>query len=387
MDAVPTEQIVTAKPASDVMPVIYVWGRREGQVGKATTASEGAVSYSDYSLRPLLRPGELAEVVPGLAATQHSGEGKANQYFLRGFNLDHGTDFSISLDGVPLNLRTNAHGQGYLDINPITPELIAAIAYRKGTYAADSGDFSAAGTAAFTSQAHLRRSLVQVQAGGDGFARVVAAGRLNDDGYVAIDTQRNDGPWTTAENLHKLTLQAHYRLGDWQLNGLAYQASWNSADQIPQRAVTSGVLSYLGVVDPSDGGKTRRIILSVRQRTDDADLVVYAQAYRLNLWSDFTYFLDDPEHGDQFEQAEQRTILGGSYQRHWTMSPRLSLAAGGDVRHDDIGHRSLRHPSAPTPGDAPRRRCHSDLGGGVEPGRLAVRSCARQPGPASRLFA
>ncbi len=339
-------QTAQALAVADQPVVVSVWGKRESELGKAKAASEGLVTYADYSLRPLLRPGELAEVVPGLAATQHSGEGKANQYFLRGFNLDHGTDFSISLDGVPLNLRTNAHGQGYLDINPLTPELVSSIAYRKGTYYADVGDFSAAGTAAFQSFGVLRQSFLQVQTGDYAYGRVVGALSLGAKGYIAADYTQNNGPWTVNEDLRKLSLSGHYALGDWVVSGLAYSAHWNSADQIPERAVASGALSYLGEVDPTDGGQTQRLILSVRRQQADDDTVIYAQSYRLKLWSDFTYFLDDPVNGDQFEQAEQRVILGGSKSHAWSLSADWTLRAGADVRFDDIGRIGLYHTRA-----------------------------------------
>jgi hypothetical protein len=355
----------TVLQQADEPAVISVWGKRENELGKAKSASEGFVTYADYSLRPLLRPGELAEVVPGLAATQHSGEGKANQYFLRGFNLDHGTDFSISLDGVPLNLRTNAHGQGYLDINLLTPELISSIAYRKGTYYADVGDFSAAGTAAFRSFSALKQSYVQVQAGSYDYSRFVGAFRFGSQGYIAGDYTQNNGPWTANEDLHKLSLNAHYIVGDWTLNGLAYDARWNSADQIPQRAVTSGALSPLGVVDPTDGGKTQRIILSARRLKADDDTVVYVQTYRLNLWSNFTYFLDDPVNGDQFEQAERRTIIGGSKSHAWVIGPEWTLRAGADIRYDDIGKIGLYRTEARRVLSTVRQDQVQQLSGGV----------------------
>lgn len=337
------KDVTSAGQLDDEPVVISVWGRREKELGKARSASEGLVTYADYSLRPLLRPGELAEVVPGLAATQHSGEGKANQYFLRGFNLDHGTDFSISLDGVPLNLRTNAHGQGYLDINPLTPELVSSIAYRKGTYFADAGDFSAAGTAAFRSFSSVKQSYLQVQAGTYNYGRFVGAFSFGSQGYAAVDYTQNNGPWTTKERLRKFSLSGHYTIADWTLSAQAYDARWNSADQIPERAVASGALSYLGVVDPTDGGKTQRLIMSARRLKADDDTVVYIQSYRLNLWSNFTYYLDDPVNGDQFEQAERRTIIGGSKSHAWVLNQDWTMRAGVDARYDDIGQIGLYH--------------------------------------------
>lgn len=316
---------------------VFVWGKREGRIGAAASPSEGVVSYATYANRPLLRPGELAEVIPGLAATQHSGSGKANQYFLRGFNLDHGTDFSISLDGVPLNLRTHAHGQGYLDINGVTPELVQTIDYRKGPYFAQAGDFSAAGAAAFRTFERLPASFVQAQAGENAYGRVVAGVNL-DSGLVGLDLNTADGPWTRQENLRKASAIARFGAGDWSVTALGYGARWNSTDQIPQRAVTAGTLSRLDAIDTTDGGRTSRFILSARRHPDaDSDVVLYVQRYTLNLWSNFTYFLDDPVNGDQFEQAEKRWIVGGSGFRTWQVGGGLTLRAGAEARLDDIG--------------------------------------------------
>lgn len=326
--------IATAAPELDE---VFVWGKREGRIGQATSASEGVVSYGAYANRPLLRPGELAEVIPGLAATQHSGSGKANQFFLRGFNLDHGTDFSVSLDGVPLNLRTHAHGQGYLDINPIVPELVETIAYRKGPYFAEAGDFSAAGTAGFRTFQTLPRNFIEVAGGEHGYGRVVAGANVG-AGLVALDLTTADGPWVRDENLKKATALARFGVGDWSVTALAYGASWDSTDQIPQRAVDARRLSRFGVIDSTDGGRTRRAILSGRYRPDDnTDVVLYAQRYTLNLWSNFTYFLDDPINGDQFEQAERRWIVGGSATRTWAApdSP-WTFTLGAETRFDRI---------------------------------------------------
>lgn len=323
---------------AETVEELHVWGRREGRIGQAATASEGKVTFGVFANRPLLRPGELAEVIPGLAATQHSGSGKANQFFLRGFNLDHGTDFSISLDGVPLNLRSHAHGQGYLDVNGVTPEFIGVVGYHKGPYLAEGGDFSAAGRAEFETFPALPRSFAQGELGKNGFVRVLgAAGDV--DGFLGVDVARGDGPWVRDENLERASGLLRRSLGDWSVTASAYGSSWDATDQIPRRAVRSGALSRLGTVDTTDGGKTSRFIVSARRRPDaDSDLVVYAQRYRLNLWSNFTYFLDDPVNGDQFEQAERRWIVGGSWRRSWRPDDgawRFTL--GGEARHDDIG--------------------------------------------------
>ncbi|WP_293676969.1 TonB-dependent receptor [uncultured Phenylobacterium sp.] len=344
---------------------IYVWGKREGRIGEATTASEGQVSFGAYSNRPLLRPGELAEVVPGLAATQHSGSGKANQFFLRGFNLDHGTDFSISLDGVPLNLRSHAHGQGYLDINGTTPELVQTIDYRKGPYFAQVGDFSAAGTAAFRTFDTLPESFIQAQVGENRFGRVVAGLNVG-SGLLGLDLTTSDGPWVREENLRKVSALGRFDLAGWSVTALAYDAKWDSTDQIPRRALRAGTLSRLGTIDTTDGGKTSRFILSARRHPDaDSDLVVYLQRYKLNLWSNFTYFLDDPVNGDQFEQAESRWIAGASGYRTWRPSESWTVRLGAETRLDDIGPIGLYRTRVRQRLSTDRRDELRELSGGV----------------------
>lgn len=332
--------MIAAGPTVD-LPVVSVWGRRGGEIGRVETASEGVVEASGLEDRPLLRPGEIAEAVPGLAATQHSGGGKANQYFLRGFNLDHGTDFSAFLDGAPLNLRTNAHGQGYLDLNPLTPELVQRISYRKGTYFADVGDFSAAGTVRLELFDTLPDNFMQVQAGEHNFARLAAAVALPGVAWIGGELDGEDGPWDKAANLRRASLILHADLGDWRLTGLAYGARWNSSDQIPARAATAGLISRFGEIDPSDGGRSDRFILSARRTDANSETVAYVQNYTLNLWSNFTYFLHDPLHGDQFEQAERRWILGGATQRRWRTGLGLELSAGLEGRYDAIGRIGL----------------------------------------------
>ena len=323
-----------ATAASEV-EAIYVWGRRDERIGEAATASEGRVSYGDFANRPLLRPGELAEVVPGLAATQHSGSGKANQFFLRGFNLDHGTDFSISLDGAPLNLRSHAHGQGYLDVNGVTPEFVQTIDYRKGPYFAASGDFSAAGSAAVRTFDRLPGSFVEVQLGENRYGRVVA-GLGGPAGFLGLDVTTGDGPWDREENLRKVSALGSFEPGGWSVTALAYDAEWDSTDQIPQRAVDAGLISRFGVIDDTDGGDTSRFLLSVRRADADSEFTAYVQRYELNLWSNFTYFLDDPVNGDQFEQAERRWIYGGAASRTWRPAQAWTVRAGAEARVDDI---------------------------------------------------
>lgn len=358
--------VATALADAEVAP-LYVWGKREGLIGKANSASEGEVSFAAYADRPMLRPGELAEVIPGLAVTQHSGTGKANQYFLRGFNLDHGTDFSVSFDGVPLNLRTHAHGQGYLDLNGITPEFVETIDYRKGPYSAQVGDFSAAGAADFRAFATLPDSFLEAQVGQHGFGRLVGGFNLPEEmGMVGVDLQGGDGPWVNDERLRRASVLARVGKGAWSISALAYGSRWRSTDQVPQRAIEAGAISRLGTIDDTDGGKTSRFILAAHWRPDaDTQAMVYAQKYRVNLWSNFTYFLDDPVHGDQFEQAEDRWVLGASGSRAWTLSDDWTVRVGGETRYDRIGRIGLYRTQARQRLSTDREDRVDELSGGV----------------------
>jgi outer membrane receptor protein involved in Fe transport len=327
---------------------ISVWGQRANDLGRATSASEGRIAYADFASRPLLRPGELIEAVPGLAATQHSGAGKANQYFLRGFNLDHGTDLAASLDGVPLNLPSHGHGQGYLDLNVLTPEFVHDISFKKGPYSAENGDFATAGAVAFETADHLHGDGLQVWAGENDYYRALGSKALTSNVLVAADITTNDGAWTQSEDLRKINLLGRAIVGGWSITALAYDARWTATDQIPRRAVESGVLNRLDTVDATDGGTTSRYMLSARRRDllRGLDTVVYLQRYKLDVFSNFTYFLDDPVNGDQFEQLDQRWIYGGAITKRWTLGEGWSARTGVTARVDDIGKVGLYRTTA-----------------------------------------
>ena len=331
--------IVIAGLAPQETEQVYVWGLRQDTIGTATSASEGRVNFAEFQDRPLLRPGELVEVVPGLAVTQHSGTGKANQYFLRGFDLDHGTDFSVYFDGVPLNLPSHGHGQGYLDLNAITPEFIEVISFRKGPYFADAGDFSSAGTASLESFTASPRSFAEFTAGKGNFYRLLGMAQVGDASYLGGELSFSDGPWVNPENLEKINVLGRFALGgNWSLTALAYSSQWDSTDQIPLRAVDAGLIPRLGTIDATDGGETSRYIVALRNRDMDGwDAVAYVQRYELNLWSNFTYFLDDPINGDQFEQADARWIFGGSVAKTWdNVLAGWTISTGATVRGDEI---------------------------------------------------
>lgn len=325
---------VTAAHAEPKIETIEVIGHYENAVGSSDAASAGVVTAKLLENRPALRPGEILEFVPGVIVTQHSGDGKANQYFLRGFNLDHGTDFATSIDGMPVNMRTHAHGQGYTDLNFLIPELVERIDYKKGPYYAEQGDFANAGAAQIGLFNSLPRGIASLTVGAHDFTRALVADSI-DAGSGALlyglELSRNNGPWQNPENFHKYNGVLRYSTFDkdkdsdknngFSLTGMAYSARWNSTDQIPARAVDVGLVDRFGALDASDGGATHRYSLSFDGARSDAngrsDLVLYALKSDLKLFSDFTYFLDDPINGDQFEQAEQRQMLGIDVGRTW----------------------------------------------------------------------
>ena len=225
---------------------VSVTAKASDQLGVASTSSEGTVTAAQLENRPLLRPAEVLEVVPGLIVSQHSGDGKANQYYLRGFNLDHGTDFSTSLMGMPVNMPTHAHGQGYTDLNFLIPELVERVQYRKGTYYAGDGDFSAAGSARIDYVRTLDAPFAQVTVGSDGYERALAAASptvKEGNTLIAAEGYHNDGPWTVPENLRKDNIVLRYEQGQrddgWGISLLGYDAKWTATDQIAQRAMAT----------------------------------------------------------------------------------------------------------------------------------------------------
>ncbi len=345
-DALPEES------ASAKLDRIDVVGRRISLVGEAISASEGIVGQTDIADRPLLRTGDLLEFVPGLVATQHSGSGKANQYFLRGFNLDHGTDFATSVDGMPVNMRTHGHGQGYTDLNFLIPEAVESLTYRKGTYYADVGDFSSAGSANFAIADRVPNGTAEVGVGEHGFGRIAvidstSAGAV--DVLYAAEIQVDDGPWRDIkEDLDKrnalLRLSTAIGSGRGHLMLMGYDNSWNSADQIPLRAVEQGLISEFGSLDTTVGGESSRYSLSGGWQGTalggDFNASAYAIDYSLNLWSNFTYALDNEFEGDQFQQVDDRQIYGFSASQQWDSGP-SRWRVGTDGRFDDIGRIAL----------------------------------------------
>jgi len=300
---------------------VQVVGRRDDLSGIAVSASQGYVGYRDLRPRPLSREGELLETVPGMILTQHSGDGKANQMFVRGFNLDHGTDFQTRIEGMPINLPTHGHGQGYTDLNFLIPELVDHVEYRLGTYYPELGNFSAAGGAHFRLRQSFDRPLARVDVGENGYLRAVAAGsgRVGGGNLLAGGEARGyDGPWDIPQNLRKLAGAARYTRGSGastvSILGLAYDNRWASSDQIPKRAVDAGTIGRFSQVDSTLGGSSSRFSLSGSWQRAGArstqSLDFYGIYYDLDLYSNFTYFLDDPVEGDQINQVDERGVLG-----------------------------------------------------------------------------
>lgn len=348
---------VIAAGSDDDTPLIVITGRSSNLVGKANSAAQGNVGQEELETRPILRTGEVMETVPGLIVTQHSGTGKANQYFLRGFNLDHGTDFSVSVDGVPMNLPTHGHGQGYLDLNFLMPELVDHIEYKKGPYYAEVGDFSSAGAAEIHYVDRLSHGLVKLGAGTDQFGRAFAADSYDVAGgslLFGVDSQYDDGPWDTPEHykkfsgLLKFTGGSKARGASVEVNG--YSGEWNSTDQIPRRALDQGLIGRFGTLSPSDGGKSGRAGLTAnywdRDEHGKTEATAYVNYYRLNLYSDFEFFLNDPMNGDQFEQIDRRIVSGGQISHTWSteaLGDGMDNTVGVQVRNDQIPTVGLHH--------------------------------------------
>ena len=346
-------------PYSPADQPITVVGHYQTTIGQTDAASAGTVQGELLAEMPLLRPGEALETVPGLVVTQHSGDGKANQYFLRGYNLDHGTDFASSVDGVPVNMPTNAHGQGYSDINFLIPELVERIDYRKGPYFAENGDFSAAGSADIHYRDRLDHGIAAITGGSYDYGRLLLArsfdlGTTGPRLLAAGELLHENGPWTTPEKLHKTNLLLRLSDGDakngWSIDAIHYRAHWNATDQVPLELIESGALGRFSALDPTDGGNSGRDIVSGEWHHSAGNAYTSARAFyqhaRLRLWSDFTYY-ENAGNGapdpllptDQFSQAETREVIGGALAQGWQhgLGGRESVTEiGTQVRHDAI---------------------------------------------------
>jgi len=344
---------------------IDVVGNYDNSIGSSNSASQGAINAQIIENRPLLRPGEMLEYVPGMLVTQHSGDGKANQYFLRGFNLDHGSDFATSINGVPINMPTNAHGQGYSDLNFLIPELVQRIDYRKGPYFAQDGDFASAGSADFHYKVKLDKDFAQFTIGPRGYQRAVGAAShelSNGMNYVVgLERMNNNGPWSTPEGLRRTNgvfmISDGSRANGWTVSLMSYQAHWTATDQVPQSLITNGTnngqpFGRFDSLDSSDGGKTDRTSLSLDWRQSNGNVfdkvVAYVINYDLSLFSNFTYYTNDSVNGDQFMQKEGRGVYGLKSSRQWVIDGdiewvnTLGLQTRSDVINVDLANTQSR---------------------------------------------
>ncbi|WP_022678535.1 TonB-dependent receptor [Novosphingobium sp. B-7] len=352
--ALATGTVRAAEPAAaspDAPPQIVVTASTQDVLGTATTSSEGAITRQEIQRRPAYRVGQYLEAIPGLSVTSHSGEGKANQYLLRGFNLDHGTDFATFVDGMPVNQRTHAHGQGYTDLNFLMPELFGGIAFTKGPYFAAAGDFAAVGSARLSLVDSLPPTL-SLSAGTVGDRRVFAGGSVALRGGTTLlgagEYFHLDGPWDNPDNLRRfngVVRLSHGTAEDgWSATAMAYSGRWNATTDQPLRAVEQGLIGRFGSLDPSDGGISQRMSLSLRyarplSSADQLTTEIYGVRQHLTLWSNFTHYLDDPVNGDQHAQNDRRWIAGGSLaltHRFATVGIDQTLTLGIDGRFDAI---------------------------------------------------
>jgi hypothetical protein len=348
------------EPPTEIEPLV-VTGKAESLIGDAGTASEGQASAEELMSRPINRRGELLETVPGVVITQHSGDGKANQYFVRGYNLDHGTDFAITMDGQPVNFVTHAHGQGYADLNPIIPELVEGLEYWKGPFFAHLGDLSTAGAAKFRFYDRLPQGIASIGIGEHNFYRALLADSVDlmraapsakgpppSDSVssltYALEYNYYDGPWDEEGNSRRLNafLKYFHQSGNdtFSVTAMGYDADWDSTDQIPRRLIENGTLDRFGNIDSTVGGDSSRYSLMAdwHRHLEDGEWHVdaYAGTYRMDLFSNFTYNLNDPANGDQFEQQDDRWFFGGEVRRLWDYGEENTITVGLQTRNDII---------------------------------------------------
>jgi hydrogenase/urease accessory protein HupE len=331
---------------------IVVEGRATPLVRVAESASSGTIGARELERRPTLRPGEVLETIPGVILTQHAGGGKANQFFLRGFNLDHGTDFATSVGGIPVNLPSHGHGQGYTDLNLLIPELVERVHFRKGPYYADVGDFASAGSAEIEYFDRLDQSLVHVEVGRFGHQRAAAASSLpvaGGDLLFGGEFLHQDGPWKGPDDFVRGVGVLRYSRGDAdngaRATAMAYHGSWSSSDQIAESAVDDAVapIGRFGALDDDTGGESQRYGLSGDWHRSDSNSAtkvgVYGFYYDLDLVSNFTYFLADPLLGDEFEQQDERWTAGLDARHTWfteTFAFDHEASIGFQLRNDAI---------------------------------------------------
>jgi hypothetical protein len=345
----PTQSTESSTNDEIEMPEIVVRGQRDSMLGIAESANQGTTSAEELADRPILRSGEVLETVPGVIITQHAGGGKANQYFLRGFNLDHGTDFAVFLDNMPLNLPSHAHGEGYSDMNTVIPEFVERVDYEKGPYYADVGNYGSAGSAHLVFYKTFPQNFATVEGGIFGYERgVIGISQKLGDGDLLYggEAYHDNGPWDHPDNYWKFNGILTYSQGDkmdgWSATFHGYHGRWNSSDQIP---ASFGATNFFGTLNPTDGGNSQRYSLQAewhrKNENSETKIMAYSFYYDLDLFSDFTYFLTDTNKGDQFEQKDERWVAGLDARHtifsHW-FGKDVQNTFGLQVRNDWINN-------------------------------------------------
>ncbi len=309
-----------------------------------TASSELLIPGRDFELRPQGRPADILRVVPGLLMSQHQGGGKAEQYLLRGFDADHGTDIALFVDGLPVNLRSHAHGQGYADLHFLIPETLRQVETFKGPYFVEFGDFATAGAINFVTLDFVPENIVQAAGGSWGTQRylmLLSPTREQVKSLFAMEVYTTNGPFERAQDYIRLNIFAKVSASlndvDWAVWASYLNSNWFSSGQIPTRAVREGLITRFGSIDDSEGGNTQRFNgnFDVRWKLSDADTVKvhgYGQYYQLNLFSDFTFFLDDPVNGDEIKQVDTNRAVAGLdllYEHRTTLFGGPLIAAAG----------------------------------------------------------
>ncbi len=327
-----------------------------------SAASSRTVRDFDLVVRPARTAQDLLQLAPGLITAQHAGGGKAEQIFLRGFDADHGTDVNISVDGLPVNMVSHGHGQGYADLHFIMPAVIRSVDVHKGPYSAAYGNFSTAGSIAFTTRDHLDHNLIRVEGGSFDTHGITALyevplGSTHQGAYLAGQFHNTDGPFESAQGFQRFNLfgKFHAHISESSRLGVSvsgFASAWDASGQIPERAVSGGVIDRFGSVDDLEGGATSRHDINLRYEASREShrflLQGFASSYSFKLFSNFTFFLDDADQGDMIEQTDQRNLVGlnGTYQfTSELFSGIATTSLGGCLRSDDVGVSLWKSPS------------------------------------------
>lgn len=360
-----TSKTVLLKPSSEILIELHpaAINLKDAVIVQSSSQQKfNTLARIDLDLKPVRNTQELMRIVPGLFVAQHAGGGKAEQIFLRGFDIDHGTDIQVSVDNIPVNMVSHAHGQGYADAHFIIPETINNMDFGTGPYYAAQGNLNTAGYINFKTYNNILQSRVQVEAGQFNTFRTLAMVDLlkkNKDkqsAYIASEFNYTEGPTINSQNFHRLNLFGKYNLAitnntQLTVSASAFDSKWDASGQVPDRAVQSGMIDRFGSIDPSEGGNTARynanVLLSHRFANGmNWENQAFYSRYKFNLYSNFTFYLDDPINGDEIQQKEDRNIIGynSKLNKQWAFKTwTLNSTYGAGLRHDATENSQLNH--------------------------------------------